>query len=344
MKRRAPYLLSIFGCALGVAIAGSAFAQAKYQLRWGHYLADGPFVQLEKDYAAAIEKRTNGQVKINITFAQGLGKTTELLTLTARGAIDMTATAPGYNPDQLHYWRAFQTPLVFETSKQAMSVLGKVVEEFPVYRQEMDKIGVVWLFQQPLGEYYLSGPSQDCTSVAALRGKKIRSFGADIPKAFSAIGAVPVTVAPTEIYEALQRRNLDYSFINPGNIQQYKLHEVGPHHCGPVMAITGHNITIGKRTWARLPADIQKVFVDQARKTADDYLKWVGDFEAKAVANIKAQGGTFTAFPAAELKKWKATSPDFLAEWEKATAAATGDAQTPKKVAARWRELLSQSQ
>src|SRR5687767_13827318 len=121
MKRKLPLLLSVFGCALAVA-AGDAAAQAKHQLRWGHYLADGPFVQLEKDFAAAIEKRTNGQVKINITFAEGLGKTTELLTLTAKGGIDMTATAPGYNPDQLRYWRAFQTPLVFQTSKQAMQV------------------------------------------------------------------------------------------------------------------------------------------------------------------------------------------------------------------------------
>ena len=57
----------------------------------------------------------------------------------------MTATAPGYNPDQLRYWRAFQTPLVFPTTQQAMMVLGKVYEEFPAYREEMDKIGVVWL-------------------------------------------------------------------------------------------------------------------------------------------------------------------------------------------------------
>jgi TRAP-type C4-dicarboxylate transport system substrate-binding protein len=200
----------------------------------------------------------------------------------------------------------------------------------------------VWLFQQPLGEYYLSGPSPDCTSVAALRGKKIRSFGADIPKAFSAIGAVPVTVAPTAIYEALQHGNLDYSFINPGNIVQYKLHEVGKHHCGPVMAITGHNITIGKRTWARLPPDIQKIMLEEGQQTMKDYLAWVGDFEAKSVATIKAQGGTFTPFPADELKKWKVAAPDFLAQWETATAAATGDAETPKKVAARWRQLIAQ--
>src|SRR5882672_7508921 len=184
MNRRAPLLTAAIAGALSFAMAGAALAQAKYHLRWGHYLSDGPFVQLEKDFASKIEKRTNGQVKIDITFAEGLGKGTELLMLVARGAIDMSSTAPGYNPDQLRYWRAFQTPLTFQTSKQAMYVLGKVEKEFPIYNQEMDRAGVVWLFQQPLGEYYLSGPSPDCDSLAKLKGKKIRSFGADIPKGF----------------------------------------------------------------------------------------------------------------------------------------------------------------
>ena len=335
------FSLSVIAGALSVAVAGTAAAQAKHNLRWGHYLADGPFVQLEKDFSAAIEKRTNGAVKINMTFAEGLGKTTELLMLTAKGGIDMTATAPGYNPDQLRYWRAFQTPLVFTSSKQAMDVLTTVVKEFPIYNQEMDRAGVVWLFQQPLGEYYLSGKDANCDSIAALKGKKIRSFGADIPKGFSAIGAVPVTVAPTGVYEALQHGTLDYSFINAGNIQQYKLVEVGKHHCGPVMAISGHNVTISKRTWAKLSKDQQQIFRDQSAKTMADYLAWVGDFEAKAVENIKKAGGTFKPFPADELKKWRSTAPDFLAAWEKDTAAATKDAETPKKVAARWRQLLA---
>ena len=171
--RRFKFLPSAVAGAVALAISGSAFAQAKTVLRWGHYLPDSNFVQLEKDFAAKIEKRTGGAVKIDITFAEGLGKGTELLMLTARGGIDMTATAPGYNPDQLRYWRAFQTPLVFSDTKQVIEVLEKVVEEFPVYRAEMDKIGVVWLFQQPLGEYFLSGPSPSCTAIADLKGKKV---------------------------------------------------------------------------------------------------------------------------------------------------------------------------
>ena len=270
MKRKLPLLLSVFG-ALGLA-AGDAAAQAKYNLRWGHYLADSPFVQLEKDFANQIEKRTNGQVKITITFAQGLGKTTELLTLTAKGAIDMTATAPGYNPDQLHYWRAFQLPLTFETSKQAMHVLGAVVKEFPIYRQEMNRAGVEWLFQQPLGEYYLSGSSPECDSVPSLRGKKIRSFGADIPKALEAAGAVPVSVGVGEVYEALQRGTLDYSWLNFGNILSNRLHEVGKYSCGPVMSITGHLIVIGQDSWDRLPEDIQKIFLEEAEKHGKLYI------------------------------------------------------------------------
>lgn len=341
MKRLNPLLQSAFLVALGVAVTGSAFAQGEFRLRWGHYLADGPFLQLEKEFARKIEERTNGRVKIEITYAGGLGKGAELMQLVGRGAVDMSSTPPGYNPDQLRYWRAFQIPFVFKSSAQAMDVLYKVVAEFPVYRQELDKMGVEWLFQQPLGAYYMTGPSPDCASVDKLRGKKIRSFGADIPKAHSAVGAVPVTVNPTDIYEGLQRGSIDYSFINAGNVQQYKLWEVGKHNCGPLMAITGHNVTIGKRTWGRLPADIQKIFLDQAEKTAKEYLGWVGEFEDSAVRTIKAQGGVFHEMPAAELKKWKDASPDFLAEWEKSTAAATGDAETPRRVVARWRALTS---
>jgi len=333
---------TLFGT-LALAVAETTLAQAKYHLRWGHYIADGAFAQIEKDFASEIEKRTNGRVKIDIAFAGGLGQGSELLNLAAKGAVDMAASAPGYNPDQLPYWRAFQLPLLFATSKQAMIVLGKVVEEFPVYRQEMDRNGVVWLFQQPLGEYFMSGLSPDCINVDKLRGKKIRSFGADIPKAFTAIGAVPVTVAPTGVYEALQRGTIDYSILNAGSIfESYRVYEITKYHCGPALAFTGHNIVISKRTWARLPADVQKIFLDLARKTQHDYLAWVDKFERDAVNAIKAKGGIFTELPAAEFKKWKAKAPDFLAQWEKDTAAATKDSETPRKVAARWRQLLAQ--
>ena len=59
---------------LVVFLVGTVSAKEKtFKLRWGHYLAKGPFVEVEQDFAKKIEERTNGRVKIDMTFAGGLG-------------------------------------------------------------------------------------------------------------------------------------------------------------------------------------------------------------------------------------------------------------------------------
>jgi TRAP-type C4-dicarboxylate transport system substrate-binding protein len=337
MKIRFRMLVAVLSAA-ACLMSASVTSAAEFNLRWGHYLGKGPFLDIEIDFAKKIEERTNGRVKIDITFAGGLGKGNEVMTLAGRGAVDMASAPPSYYAEQLLYWKVFQMPFIFSTPEQAMNVLAKSLKEFPVYMQEMDKMNVKWLFQQPLGVYFLTGPGASCDSVAGLKGKKIRSFGGDVPKAHAAIGAVPVNVRPVEVYEALQRGTIDYSFLNAGNIQQYKLYEPGKFSCGPIMAITGHNIVIGKRTWAKLPKDIQDIFMDQAKKSHADYLAWLGNFEANAVKNISKQGGVVKQFPSSELAKWKAAAPDVLAAWVK-DMEKRGQGDMAKKVAQRWREL-----
>ncbi len=328
----------VAGICLGAA--GWAEAAAEFKLRWGHYLAKGPFLEVEEEFARKIEERTNGRVKIDITFSGGLGKGNETLTLAGRGAIDIASAPPSYYAEQVLYWKVFQMPFIFSTPKQAMNVLAKSLDEFPVFMGEMEKMNVHWLFQQPLGVYFLTGPGPNCDSVAGLKGKKLRSFGGSVPKAHAAIGAVPVNVRPVEVYEALQRGTIDYSFLNAGNIQQYKLYEPGKYSCGPIMAITGHNIVIGKKTWNKLPKDIQEIFDDQAKKTHAQYLGWLNEFEANAVTNITKAGGVVKEFPASELTKWKAMAPDILGLWV-ADMKERGQGDMAAKVAARWRELTA---
>ena len=218
-----------------VSIAAAAQADAEFKLRWGHYLGNSKFLKPEQDFAKAIEERTKGRVTIDIAYAGALGKGNEILTLAGRGAIDMASVVPGYYADQLRYWKAFQIPFVFSSPKQAIEVSVASYKDLPPFKAELDKMNVRFLFHQPLGEYYLTGPSADCDSVAGLKGKKVRSFGADIPQVQGAIGAVPVTIGVGDIYEALQRGSLDYSFLNPGNIEANKLYEPGKYSCGPIM-------------------------------------------------------------------------------------------------------------
>jgi len=294
-------------------------------------------VQIEKEFAEKIKERTDGRVEIEITFAGGLGKGPEVATLAGRGAIDMASVAPGYYPEQLLFWKAYQIPFVFDDPVQAIDVLTRSYDEFPVFKAELDRMNVRHLFHQPLGSYYLTGPEPDCQSVASLEGKKIRSFGADVPKLHNAIGAVPVTVQPTEVYEALQRGTIDYSFLNAGNIESLRLYEPGKHNCGPIMTITGHLIVIGDRTWNRLPEDIQEIFLDQAEKSQQAYLEWVIEGDEEAIATIEENGGVFHEFPAEEMAKWQEATPDLLQEWVEEVSARGFEAEA-NTVADAWRE------
>ena len=331
---------TIFGTGaalLGAALAAGAAQAEEIKLRWGHYLPNSAFVQVEKDFARKVEERTDGRVKIEITFAGGLGKGNEVAVLAGRGAIDMASVAPGYYPDQLLFWKAYQIPFVFNEPKQAIDILYRSYDKYPVFKQELDKLNVNYLFHQPLGSYYLTGPDPNCDSVEALKGKKIRSFGADVPKMHAAIGAVPVTVRPTEVYEALQRGTIDYSYLNAGNVESLRLYEPGKYSCGTVMTITGHLIVIGKRAWDRLPQDVQEIIADQAKKSQKDYMDWLETGTAESIANIEKNGGVFKEFPKSELAKWKAATPDLLKAWEDSMAE-RGMGAEASEVAASWRE------
>jgi TRAP-type C4-dicarboxylate transport system substrate-binding protein len=321
-----------------LAFAGSAEAQ-EFKLRWGHYLPNTPFVQVEKDFAAAVKERTGGRVEIDITFAGGLGKGNELMTLAGRGAIDMASVVPGYYPDQLLFWKAYQVPFIFDTPRQAMEIAAQAYKDLPVFQEELDKYRVKFLFHQPLGSYYMTGPDPDCDTVEGLNGKKIRSFGADIPKIFEAIGAVPVSVGFGDIYEAVQRGTLDYSFINRGNINAIKVYEVGKYTCGPVMSIVGHLIVIGQKTWDSLPPDIQQIMVEEAEKAGKAYIDDIEKAEAAAGEEMIANGAVIKPLKDGELAKWKAAAPDMLQSWVDGVAE-SGQGEEAEKVADYWRSKL----
>ena len=340
MKMKYSYFLGAM-TALGVLATASAATAQEFKLRYAHYLADTPFLQVERDFAAAVAERTGGRVSIEITYAGGLGAGPELLQLAGRGAVDMVALVPGYFADQLLYWRTFQIPFVFKSPTQALEISFDAVADLPVFSEELSTYGVKYLFHQPLGDYYFTGKNPACDTVDALKGKKLRSFGADIPQLMSGIGAVPVTVPVPELYEALQRDAIDYSTINRGNVLANKYYEVAPNNCGPVFSIAGHLIVISERAWSRLPADIQTIMTEEARKAGEAYMAAIDAAENDAQKQIEAKGGTFKPIPQAELDKWRAMAPDVLQLWVDGMAA-KGQGEKAAEVAKYLREKAAQ--
>ena len=331
--------LLTYGLAALISLGAFGVTSAQtINLRYAHYLAKGPFLEVEENFAKRVEARTDGKVKIAITYSGGLGGGFEVLGLVGRGGVDMAAVVPGYFPDQLLFWKASQIPFVFDSPKQAIGVITTSAKEIPAYKQELDKLGVHFLFQQPLGSFYLTGPGENCDTLAGLKGKKVRAFGADIPKVVSATGATPVTIQVVDIYEALQRKTLDYSFLNLGNIVANKLPEVAKYTCGPIMSIGGHMVVLSKRVWDRMPANIQQIITEEAAKAQQDYIAWVVKNDADTMKTLQQVGHIVKPFQPAELVKWKAQSPDLLQAW-KEDMTKRGQGAAANTVVDRWREM-----
>ena len=310
---------AFFGLLVALTVAVPASAQAPVTLRYGHYQPRGPAVEGEGWFAEEVTKRTGGKVKIEVGWAEAYGKARELPETVKSGAVDLATVVPHFNPDPFPFHRLSPMPLFasdpLRDLERQYQIASTVYRTAPFEEEMARTFNSKPLFQQLIAPYWALGKVAGCTT-GTFQGKKIRTLGADAPKMFSAIGAVPVSLTTPELYEALQRGTVDYLSIPTTHMRTLKLSEVGKHACGPVFMLTmGHTTVINLDTWKKLAPDVQKVILDVARETESFYLEHLKKTEQADQHTLKAAGVQFASLPASDLAAWKAKTPDFLAVW-----------------------------
>jgi len=332
--------IAVLGLAAAAAMTSTLATAQEFRINFAHYLSNSPFVEVEQEFAKRVEERSEGRVKFNIVYSGGLGKDSELLALVGRGAVDMAAIVPGYYGDQLLYSKILQTPFVFNSPAQAIEVANYSFANLEPFQEEMNRLRIHRLFHQPLDPYYLTGKTDECKTLEGLAGKKVRTFGNEIPQMMTAVGATPLTVPAGDLYEAIDRGTLDYSFVNLGNVNAYRLYEAGKYSCGPGLNIAGHMVVMSDRSWSRLPEDIQAIITEEAANTQQAYVEWIDAATAATVEHIKENGGEIITYSQDILDEWKAKTPDLLDAWVK-DMEGRGQGEQAAEVAAKWRELTA---
>jgi TRAP-type C4-dicarboxylate transport system substrate-binding protein len=120
-----------------------------------------------------------------------MGKSRELLNLVGQGAVDVAATPASYFPTQLPFLSAPSSmPLTLDSNRQGHVVMHTLWQEVPTMQEEARKANVYPLFFHVLNPYHLIC-AKPIRNLDDLKGKKLRSWGEDMPRAWQAIGAVP---------------------------------------------------------------------------------------------------------------------------------------------------------
>ncbi len=254
--------------ALGAALAlltQTASAQAQITLKMAHQ-----WPQDESDYVIAtavkfakeVEKRSNGQIKINIFPAESIVKALATHTALKSGAVDLAVYpyiyAAGAIPEMNltllpGVWKTHDDVYRFRTSG-AWKRLEQKAEEFGFKTLTWIQIsGGVASTKKPI-----VGP-------ADIAGAKARAAGKMMEAALQKAGASTVSVASSETYNAMQLGLLDAVWTSSSTFGSFRLYEVAKYYTSPEqysIYFTIEPICISMKTWNRLTPAQQKILAD----------------------------------------------------------------------------------
>jgi C4-dicarboxylate-binding protein DctP len=307
LKRR-EVLLAAGAAAGAAALPMKASAQAPIVIKFSHVVAvDTPKGKGAEKFKELAEKRLPGKVKVEIYPNSTLYKDGEEMEALSLGSVQLLAPSLAkFGPLGAREFEVFDLPYIFDSYES----LHKVTEG-PVGKAMFGKLGakgITGLAYWDNGFKVMSANRQlklptDC------RGLKMRIQSSQVLQAqMRALGALPQTMAFSEVYQALQTGVVDGTENPWSNLYTQKMHEVQKHAIESYHGYIGYAVITNKKFWDGLPAEIRtglEAAMVEATKFSNDIAKKENE---DAMAKVKASGKTAIHTP----------TKDELAAWQKA--------------------------
>jgi tripartite ATP-independent transporter DctP family solute receptor len=187
-------------------------------------------------------------------------------------------------------------PFLFRSPEHAYKVLdGEIGQDL---LSKFDAIGIQGLAFWENGFRHITSAKRPIRLPGDLKGLKIRVMENRVHQAaFRQLGADATPMAWGEVFTSLQQGLLDAQENPIPIIYTFKLNEVQKY-----LSLTAHvyspaPVLMSKKTWDRLPAEIQKVMLDTARETAKFERGLIQEQEQKELGELKARGMTVIENP-----------------------------------------------
>ncbi|WP_281647970.1 TRAP transporter substrate-binding protein [Parendozoicomonas sp. Alg238-R29] len=333
------------------AFAGSAQAAEKvYRLKMAEtWPSNFPiFGDAPRNMAAMAEKMSNGRLKITIDSKNKHKAPLGIFDMVRSGQYDMGHSAS-------YYWKGkVPNTLYFTTMPFGMTA----PEQYAWFYQGgglelMDKVyGKYNLVSFPGGNTgnQMGGWFQkEINSLEDLKGLKMRipGFAGEV---LAKLGAKPTNIPAGELYTALERRTIDaLEWVGPSLDLRMGFHKIAPYYyTGWHEPGTELQFLVNKRTWKKLPEDLQEILRVAMRTAA--YDMYIQSYDASAVnlekmlteyPNIKIK-----TFPESVTNAMRKANDELLAEKaaedELAKEILDSQAAYLKKVR-RWTDISDQA-
>lgn len=289
-----------------VLAAGVQAADEPIVIKFSHVVAqDTPKGKAADRFKQLAEERTQGKVKVEVYPNSQLYKDKEEMEALQIGAVQMLAPSLAkFGPLGVKEFEVFDLPYILP-DRQAL----RKVTDGPLGAQLLKKLepkGIVGLAYWDNG-FKIMSANKPLKNTSDFKGLKMRVQSSKVLEAqMRALGAIPQTMAFSEVYQALQTGVVDGTENPPSNMYTQKMHEVQKNATLSNHGYLGYAVIVNKKFWEGLPPDIRKQ-LESAMKDATQYANEIAQKENEdALAAMKASGKTeFYALTPAEHEAWR---------------------------------------
>jgi TRAP-type C4-dicarboxylate transport system substrate-binding protein len=268
--------------------------------------------KLAAEWCKEVEKRTNGQVKVQYFPGQTLTKAKQNYDGVVQGMSDIGFCLFAYTRGRFPVMEVVDLPLGYPSGVVATKVANDVYNKFDP--EELKDTEVMYLHAH--GPGLLFTRKKPVKTMEDLKGVKIRSHGTSA-KVVKALGGTPVAMPMPELYQALQKGVVDgglYPFeVNKG----WKMAEVIDYATLdlPIAYTSTFYVVMNKDKWNSLPKDVQATIQQINKEWIVKHGKAWDESDAAGKAFLLEKGGKIIPLSPEEGAKWKKTVTPVIGEY-----------------------------
>jgi TRAP-type transport system periplasmic protein len=254
-----------------------------------------------------IETKTNGRVKVNFHPGGTMVPPHQTFDGVLKEIVDIGETSFAITPGRFPMMEALDLP----TEANNSIVMTKLANEF--YKKfkpkELDAVKVLFL-TAPSQQYLHT--KKPVRKLEDLKGMKIRCAGGAVVNLVKALGAVPVVMPASDVYDALKKGVMEGTIVPWAAVGQFKFYEVVDYTTMNLRTSVSSvgMIVMNKAKWNSLPPDVQKTIDALSEEYAQKMAVIWDEKDAESIKAANAYKHQIITLNAAEEERWvKAAAP-----------------------------------
>jgi tripartite ATP-independent transporter DctP family solute receptor len=249
-----------------------------------------PIQQAAAMFAEAVERRTNGEITVQVHSVHTLYSQLETLEKAVRGIIDMCTATQGVLDKYVKVFALVMMPFIYDGYDHVYRVLDGPFKEWVAPLLEKEKL--VFLADWEWGFRNITNNVRPVNSANDVKGLKLRIPPGEqnLRAVMEACGATVTEIALPDLYEALEQGIVDGEENPVEVIYRFNLYEVQKY-----LSLTRHVYNcmvhvMNLKAWNKLTPEQQQILTEESQKAGNFLRKAIQTEEIDLLKKLKEKG------------------------------------------------------